>query len=221
MSPPDTIKEATAMSQLLSVSSSLSGPGSKSGQIASEFIDAWRAGHPGTKLVARDLGASPVPHLTGERLGAVFTPREKRSAHQQATVAEIDALIEEVEAADTIVIAAPMYNFTISSTLKAWIDHITRAGRTFRYTADGPEGLLKNKRVFVVTGRGGVYTGDSPMKSYDFQEPYLRTILGFLGLDDVTFIHVEGQQISADAAAQGLSHARSTIAKHFAPAQAA
>jgi FMN-dependent NADH-azoreductase len=209
------------MSQLLYVSSSLSGAGSKSGQIAREFIDAWRVRHPGTKLVARDLGASPVPHLTGERLGAVSTPHEKRSAHQQATVAEIDALIEEVEAADTIVIAAPMYNFTISSTLKAWIDHITRAGRTFRYTADGPEGLLKDKRVFVVTGRGGVYTGDSPMKSYDFQEPYLRTMLGFLGLDDVTFIHVEGQQVSADAAAEGLSLARNAIAKHVPVVQAA
>ena len=209
------------MSQLLYVSSSLSGAGSKSGQIAREFIDAWRAGHPGTRVLERDLGASPVPHLTGERLGAVFTPHEKRSAHQQATVVEIDALIEEIEAADTIVIAAPMYNFTISSTLKAWIDHITRAGRTFRYTADGPEGLLKDKRVYVVTGRGGFYSGDSPMKSYDFQEPYLRTMLGFLGLDDVTFIHVEGQQVSADAAAQGLSLARNAIAKHIPAAQAA
>ncbi len=209
------------MSQLLFVSSSLSGAGSKSGQIAHEFIEAWRAGHPGTKLVARDLGASPVPHLTGERLGAVATPADKRSAHQHATVAEIDPLIEEIEAAEVVVIAAPMYNFTISSTLKAWIDHITRAGRTFRYTADGPEGLLKNKRVFVVTGRGGFYSGDSPMKSYDFQEPYLRTMLGFLGLDDVTFIHVEGQQVSADAAAQGLSRARDAIAKHVPAAQAA
>ncbi len=209
------------MSQLLYVSSSLSGAGSKSGQIAREFIAAWRARHPGTRLVERDLGASPVPHLTGERLGAVFTPQDKRSAHQQATVAEIDPLIEEIEAADVLVIAAPMYNFTISSTLKAWIDHITRAGRTFRYTADGPEGLLKNKRVFVVTGRGGLYSGDSPMKSYDFQEPYLRTMLGFLGLDDVTFIHVEGQQISADAAAEGLSRARNEIARYFPAEQAA
>ncbi len=209
------------MSQLLYVSSSLSGAGSKSGQIAREFLDAWRAGHPGTKLVERDLGANPVPHLSGERLGAVATPHEKRTDRQHATVAEIDALIEEVEAADVIVIAAPMYNFTISSTLKAWIDHITRAGRTFRYTADGPEGQLKNKRVFVVTGRGGFYSGDSPMKSYDFQEPYLRTMLGFLGLDDVTFIHVEGQQVSADAAAEGLSHARNAIAKHVPAAQAA
>jgi FMN-dependent NADH-azoreductase len=209
------------MSKLLYVSSSLSGAGSTSGQIAQEFISAWRAGHPGTKLVARDLGANPVPHLSGERLGAVVTPHDKRSAHQRATVAEIDTLIEEVEAADVIVIAAPMYNFTISSTLKAWIDHITRAGRTFRYTADGPEGLLKDKRVYVVTGRGGFYSGDSPMKSYDFQEPYLRTMLGFLGLDDVTFIHVEGQQVSADAAAQGLLRARDAIAQHVPAAQAA
>ncbi|MGD0142291.1 MAG: FMN-dependent NADH-azoreductase [Rhizomicrobium sp.] len=209
------------MSQLLFVSSSLSGAGSKSGQIAREFIDAWQAAHPGTRLVARDLGASPVPHLTGERLGAVTTPDDRRSDHQRATAAEIDTLIEEIEAADTIVVAAPMYNFTISSTLKAWIDHITRAGRTFRYTPEGPQGQLKNKRVFVVTGRGGFYSGDSPLKSYDFQEPYLRTIFGFLGLDDVTFIHVEGQQIGPDAAAQGLSLARNAIGQHVPAAQAA
>src|SRR5580658_7088092 len=104
MSPPGTTEEAAAMSKLLYVSSSLSGAGSKSGQIAREFIDAWQAAHPGTRLVARDLGASPVPHLTGERLGAVTTPDDRRSEHQRATAAEIDALIEEVEAADTIVI---------------------------------------------------------------------------------------------------------------------
>jgi FMN-dependent NADH-azoreductase len=213
--------ETTAMSKLLFVSSSLAGPGSKSGQIAREFIAAWRGKHPHTEILERDLGANPIPHLTGERFGAVFTPEEKRSQEQRATVAGIDALIEEVEAADVIVITAPMYNFTISSTLKAWIDHITRAGRTFRYTAEGPQGLLKNKRVFVVTGRGGIYSGESPMKSYDFQEPYLRTILGFLGLDDITFIHVEGQQIGPDAAAQGLARARQAIGEHLPSAQAA
>ncbi|HWE06234.1 MAG TPA: NAD(P)H-dependent oxidoreductase, partial [Rhizomicrobium sp.] len=109
-------------------------------------------------------------------------------------------------------IAAPMYNFTISSTLKAWIDHITRAGRTFGYTAQGPEGLLKNKKVFVVTARGGIYSGDSAMKPYDFQEPYLRTILGFLGMTDVTFIHTEGLNISTDAAEAGVARARAAIA---------
>ena len=132
-----------------------------------------------------------------------------------------DALIEEVEAADVIVIAAPMYNFSISSTLKAWVDHITRAGRTFRYTANGPEGLLKDKKVFVVTARGGVYTGDSPAKGYDFQEPYLRAILGFNGLTDVTFVHVEAQKLSPDAAQAALASARTVVRDLVTQARAA
>jgi FMN-dependent NADH-azoreductase len=121
-------------------------------------------------------------------------------------------LIEELEAADTIVLAVPMYNFSIPSTLKAWIDHVARAGRTFRYTAAGPEGLLNGKKVFVVSGRGGFYSGDSPAKVLDFQEPYLRAVLGFLGLTDVTFIHVEGLKVSSEAAEKGISRAREAIA---------
>ncbi len=140
-----------------------------------------------------------------------MTPAEKRSVEQASRAQSADQLIEELEAADTIVLAAPMYNFTISSTLKAWIDHVARAGRTFRYTANGPEGLLKGKQVFVVTGRGGIYTGDAPARVLDFQEPYLRGILGFLGLTDVTFIHVEGLNISPEAAEKGFAQARNAI----------
>ncbi|HYM04716.1 MAG TPA: NAD(P)H-dependent oxidoreductase, partial [Stellaceae bacterium] len=129
-------------------------------------------------------------------------------------------LIAEVEVADTIVLAVPMYNFAIPSTLKAWIDHVARAGRTFRYTAAGPEGLLKGKKVFVVTGRGGIYSGDVPAKIMDFQEPYLRAVLGFLGLDDVTFIHVEGLKVSPESAAHGLDHARKHVGEVVTPAAA-
>jgi FMN-dependent NADH-azoreductase len=120
-------------------------------------------------------------------------------------------MIEELEAADTVVLAVPMYNFSIPSTLKAWIDHVARAGRTFRYTANGPEGLLKNKQVFVVTGRGGIYSGDAPTRVLDFQEPYLRGILGFLGLTNVTFIHIEGLSIGAESAERGFAQARHAI----------
>jgi FMN-dependent NADH-azoreductase len=141
-------------------------------------------------------------------LSALMTPAKE----QTEAVALADKLIAEVEAADTIVIAAPMYNFTIPSTLKAWLDHIARAGRTFRYTAAGPEGLLKGKKVFVVESRGGFY-GEGPAKAMDFQEPYLRAMLGFLGLNDVTFIHAEGQAVSAEAAAQGLLKARNAVAE--------
>lgn len=131
-----------------------------------------------------------------------------------------DRLIEEVEAADILVIAAPMYNFSIPSTLKAWIDHVTRAGRTFRYGAAGPEGLLKGKKVFVVTARGGIYS-DGPAKVMDFQEPYLHAMLAFLGLVDVRFIHVEGLQISPESASAGIERARGELGNLVSAAVAA
>ena len=159
----------------------------------------------------RDLTADSIPHLSLAAFAASMTPADTRSTAEHQAAALADALIEEVEAADVIVLAAPMYNFSIPSTLKAWIDHITRAGRTFRYGAAGAEGLLKGRKVFIITGRGGIYSDDSPAKDMDFQEPYLRAMLGFLGLDDVTFIHVEGLKISPEAAASGIERARKTI----------
>jgi FMN-dependent NADH-azoreductase len=200
------------MSNLLLVTSSLFGDQSKSGQIAGELVDAWHRAHPGTAVVERELTPASMPHLSLDALGALTTPAEQRSAEQAASVAFGDALIEELEAADTIVLAVPMYNFSVPSTLKAWIDHVARAGRTFRYTAAGPEGLLKGKKVVVVTGRGGFYSGESPARVFDFQEPYLRGILGFLGLSDVTFVHVEGLKVSPEAAEQGIAKARAAIA---------
>jgi FMN-dependent NADH-azoreductase len=200
------------MSKLLLVTSSLFGTQSKSAQIAGEFVEAWRGAHRGTQVVERALAADRIPHLTFDALSALMTPPEQRSAEQSASVAFADRLIEELEAAETIVLAVPMYNFSIPSTLKAWIDHVARAGRTFRYTAAGPEGLLKGKKVFVITGRGGFYSGDGPAKALDFQEPYLRSVLGFLGLTDVSFIHVEGLKVGPEAAEQAMTRARETIA---------
>ena len=123
------------------------------------------------------------------------------SDRQKELVALSDELIAELEVADTIVLAVPMYNFSIPSTLKAWIDHVARRGRTFRYTEKGPEGLLRDKKVFVLVSRGGVYSKGSPAAPFDFQEPYLRTVLGFLGLTDVTFVHFEGVGMGPEAAA--------------------
>jgi FMN-dependent NADH-azoreductase len=208
------------MSNLLLVTSSLFGDQSKSGRIAGEFVAAWRRALPGAAVAERKLTPASMPHLSLDALGALMTPAEQRLPEQAASVAFGDALIAELEAADTIVLAVPMYNFSIPSTVKAWIDHVARAGRTFRYTAAGPEGLLKGKKVFVVTGRGGVYSGDSPARVFDFQEPYLRGVLGFLGLGDVTFIHVEGLKVSPEAAEQGLARARAAIAAIVAAPQA-
>ena len=207
------------MANLLLVTSSLFGDGSQSQLIASEFIDRWRETHPATTVVERDLTADNMPHLSLSALAASIQPSDARSATEREAAALADRLIEEVETANVIVIAAPMYNFSIPSTLKAWIDHIARAGRTFRYGAAGPEGMLKGKKVFIVTGRGGIYS-DGPAKRLDFQEPYLRAVLAFLGLDDVTFIHVEGLKISPEAAAAAIDRAREAIA-NIVPAAAA
>jgi FMN-dependent NADH-azoreductase len=165
-------------------------------------------------VTERELTPTSMPHLSLDALGALMTPPEQRTAEQAKSVAFADRLIEELEAADTIVLAVPMYNFSIPSTLKAWIDHVARAGRTFRYTASGPEGLLKGKKSSRSPG-GGFYTGDSPARSLDFQEPYLRGVLGFLGLTDVSFIHVEGLKVSPETAEEGIARARAVVAATF------
>src|SRR5262245_21849307 len=201
------------MRNLLFVSSSLFGDNSQSRSIAEEFIDRWRDAHPRTSVTERDLAADSIPHLSLATLGAAMQPADARNAAEQEAAALADTLIEEVEAADVIVIGAPMYNFSIPSALKAWIDHIARAGRSFRYGATGPEGMLKGKKVVIVTGRGGSYTGDSPAKVMDFQEPYLKAMLGFLGLDDVSFIHLEDVKRGPEAAAAGIERARQAIAE--------
>jgi FMN-dependent NADH-azoreductase len=209
------------VSKLLFIKSSILGGDSKSSLVAAEFIEHWKQKHTGAQIVTRDLGASPVSHLALDHLGALMTPADKRSREQAESVAAADAMIAELEEADTIVIASPMYNFSISTNLRAWIDHVVRAGRTFRYTEEGrPEGLLKNKKIVVVTGRGGVYS-EGAMTAFDFQEPYLRTILGFIGLTNIHFIHVEGLKISADAAAKGIAKARAQIGTVLPAAAAA
>lgn len=194
------------MRNILLIYSSIFGAQSQSLALAREFLTRF----PASAVVERTLTPESIPHLTAETMAAMATPEAQRTERQNEVVGLSDTLIAEVEAADTIVLAVPMYNFSIPSTLKAWIDHVARAGRTFRYTAAGPEGLLKGKKVFVVTARGGVYS-DGPAAAFDFQEPYLRTVLGFLGLNDVTFVHLEGLKISPEAAASGLARARAKI----------
>ena len=199
------------MSSLLFVTASLMGENSKSRQVAGDYIAAAKAAAPGLTVRERHLTPHTIPHLSMDTLAALGTAADQRSQAQHAAAAFADKVIEEVEAADAVVIATPMYNFSIPSTLKAWIDHITRAGRTFRYTESGPVGLLTGKRVIVVVSRGGIYTGESPARVMDFQEPYLRAFFGFLGVTDVTFVHVEGQAIGPDVAAKNIERARDTV----------
>jgi FMN-dependent NADH-azoreductase len=185
-----------AMSNVLLIHSSVFGEKSQSLGLARDFLKRY----PHRTLVERALAPHSMPHLDGETFAAMGTDAGNLDGRQKEAVALSDELIAELEAADTIVLAVPMYNFSIPSTLKAWIDHVARRGRTFRYSEKGPEGLLKNKKVFVLVARGGVYSKGAPHAAFDFQEPYLRTVLGFLGMTDVTFVHFEGLAMGPDAA---------------------
>ena len=184
------------------------GQGSQSTRLANELVERLRAAHPAATLTLRDLTANPHPALDEATLGALFTPADARNADQHARVALDHALIDEVNAADVVVIGVPMVNFGITSQLKNWIDAIAKAGVTFRYTATGPIGLIEGKKVYAVLTRGGVHR-DQPQ---DTQVPYLRQTLAFLGITDVEFIYAEGLAMGPDAEAKALATARAEIA---------
>ncbi len=183
--------------------------GSFSTRLASELSTGLLQAESQARLTVRDLAQQPHPALDEATLQALFTPAEQRTPEQAARVALDDALIAEVQAADVVVIGVPMVNFAITAQLKHWIDAICKAKVTFQYTAQGPEGLLKGKRVFVVLTRGGIYR-DQPA---DHQVPYLRQVLGFIGLTDVQFIYAEGLAMGPEAEAKALADARSQIAQ--------
>lgn len=188
------------------------GQGSQSTRLATELVERLRAAHPAATLTLRDLTAAPHPALDEAALGALFTPADVRSAEQHARVALDQALIDEVKAADVIVIGVPMVNFGITSQLKNWIDAIAKAGVTFKYTASGPVGLIEGKKVYAVLTRGGIYR-DQP---HDTVVPYLRQTLGFLGIKDIEFIYAEGLAMGPDAEARALATARAEIAAAIA-----
>jgi|SRR5579863_2236013 len=167
---------------------------SVSRQLTQRFVEAWKQEYPAGEVIERDLATTHLPQITDEWALAIHTDPAKRTAGQQEALFISDALVEELLAADTIVIGAPMYNFTITAPLKGWIDQIVRVGRTVLFGAKGPEGLLKGKKVVVVTSRGGSYRPSTATAQYDYQEPYLRHILAFIGLTAVTFIHAENQK---------------------------
>jgi FMN-dependent NADH-azoreductase len=167
---------------------------SVSRQLTQAFIETWKKENPAGQVIERDLAATPLPLITDEWAFAVHSDPATLTPAQRETLSVSDALIEELLVADTIVVGAPMYNFTISAPLKAWIDQIVRVGRTVLWGQKGPEGVLKGKKVVVLTSRGGAYRPGTPTAQFDYQEQYLRHILGFIGLTDVTFIHAENQK---------------------------
>jgi FMN-dependent NADH-azoreductase len=195
------------MKTLLEIRSSIYSDAGQSSRLADRFIARWRAANQGGKVIVRDLALEPVPHIDADRFGAFVATPGQRTPEQQAIVAYSDALIAELRSADAVVLAIPMYNFGIPSTLKAYFDHIARAGVTFRYTENGPVGLLTGKKAYVFATRGGLYAG-TPR---DSQTPYLRSFLGFIGIDDVQFVYAEGLAISAASRERALSRSHADI----------
>ncbi len=199
------------MPTLLYVNSSARSAGSVSRQLSAEFVQRWLKANPSGRLIERNLTAEPIPHIDEELLGAFFTEPTQRTPEQQGIIRLSDELIDELFAADVIVIAAPMYNFSIASTLKAYLDHVIRSGRTFKPSETGTAGLLPaGKRVVVFTARGWTYS-DEPAKSMDFHETYLRAVLGFIGLSEVEFVHTEGLALGPETAAKAVEATRSAI----------
>jgi FMN-dependent NADH-azoreductase len=196
------------MSRVLIIESSARQQGSVSRQLTQTFIQQWQAAHPADQITVRDLAAQPVPHLDADLLGGWMKPAEQRNDSEQESLQRSNELTDELLAADVLVLAAPMYNFAIPSTLKAWLDHVLRAGVTFKYTETGPQGLLTGKRAYVLTARGGIYAGSSA----DHQEPYLRQVMGFVGIHDVQFIHAEGMNLGGDFQEKGLNQANAKLA---------
>jgi len=201
---------------VLQILSSARGAASHSTRVANRIVARLCDIDPNANVVVRDLNRMPHPGLDEAALTALFTPAHERTAEQAARVALDDALIAELKAADVVVLGVPMYNFAVPATLKNWIDAIARAGATFRYTENGPEGLLKGKTIYVALARGGKYR-NTPV---DTQVPYLTTMFGFLGITDVKFIYAEGLSLGTLAEQEAITSAYAQIEDALAAAVA-
>ena len=200
--------QETPVTTLLQINTSINNGNGESSQLARKFVAAYRDRNPGTTLMVREVAAAePVPHLDAARFGAFSAKPDQRSAAQQAVVAYSDTLIGELAQADVIVLGLPMYNFGVPSQLKAYFDHVARAGVTFRYTDNGPVGLLTGKKAYVFATRGGVYAG-TPL---DTQTGYVRDFLRFIGVTDVNFVYAEGLAIDPQSREAGLARATAEI----------
>lgn len=197
------------MRKVLHINSSITGDNSVSRELSRELIERLTQTSEGIELIERDFSKQPIPHLDSARLGALFTPAEARSAEQNQAVAFADQLIDELMQADMVVIALPMYNFTIPSMLKAWVDHVARAGVTFQYTDTGPVGLLSGKKAYLVSALGGKHEAGGS----DFMRPYMKLILNFVGITDIEFISADGLSMGDEPRAAGLAAARATISQ--------
>jgi FMN-dependent NADH-azoreductase len=198
--------------KLLHVDSSILAGNSVSRTLSADIVAAEQQRHPGLEVTYRDLGTDPVGHLSGAHLAA-FQGAAPEEPSLQADLAAGLAVMDEFLAADIVVVGAPMYNFGVPSQLKAWIDRLAVAGKTFRYTEAGPEGLAGGKTVIVASARGGFYGAETPAAFLDHQESYLRGVFGFFGITDVTFIRAEGVARGPEARGKALDLAKGEIAK--------
>jgi FMN-dependent NADH-azoreductase len=180
------------MSTLLHIDSSPLYGRSVSRQLTGAFVTQWKSSHPDGKVVDRDLNATSIPPVTGEWVGAAYTPEEARTAQQKELLALSDTLFAELEQADEYVFGVPMHNFGVPSVLKLWIDQIARAGKAFAYVDGAPKGLITGKKATFIIATGGIYDAQTQMASFNFVEPYLRSVFGFLGVTDVTFLTTGG-----------------------------
>ncbi|RZJ89449.1 MAG: FMN-dependent NADH-azoreductase [Chryseobacterium sp.] len=182
------------MKKILHIISSPRAKSSVSIQLGNAVVSKIQEKYPGSILIEKNLAQKPFPHLEEVHLNAFFTSVEKRSAENLAAIQHSDEAIAELQEADIIIIGVPFYNFGVPSTLKAWVDHIARADVTFQYTQQGPQGLITGKKVYLAVASGGIYS-EGPMQAYDFATPYLKDVLGFLGMADITVFRAEGASI--------------------------
>ena len=198
--------------KLLHIDSGILGTASVSRQLSANAVAEWRTQHPNTEVVYRDLVAQPLTHLTGEQLFAAAADASQQSPEMRSILAESEKVLQEFLGADIVVIGTPMYNFSIPSQLKAWIDRIAIKGKTFAYTEQGPKGLAGGKTVIIASARGGVYGATSPVAAWDHQEAYLKAVFGFLGVTDLRFLRAEGLNMSPEQKEKAIHEANGSVA---------
>ena len=199
------------MSHILHLDSSPRADRSVSRTLAHEFVTAWIKAHPGDTIAYRDLGHQAIPHVTESWIAAAYSDPVDYTPEMKAAISLSDEPIDELFAADRCVMSIPLYNFNVPSVFKAYLDQIVRAGRTYAHDANGFTGLVKDKKILVITAQGGIYRQGTPMAGYSFHEPYLRAIFGFLGITDVLFIYADGLSMGDEARDKSLAAARVEI----------
>ncbi|HYW22060.1 MAG TPA: FMN-dependent NADH-azoreductase [Nodularia sp. (in: cyanobacteria)] len=202
------------MANILHIDASPRGERSISRALSYEFITSWKDTHSGVTVSYRDLGRNPVPHVDESWIAAAFTPPDARTLELNEAIKLSDSLVDEFLAADCYVFGVPMYNLSVPSTFKAYIDQIVRIGRTFAMTENGYQGLVdRSKKVLIITSRGGSFAPGTPYEAYDHQAPYLRALLGFIGLTDITFIHADSLNMGDDLREKSMVAAKDAIAQ--------